>query len=339
VQHVLGVFWIIDALLALQPTNFTSKLVSGTILGNAENQPEPILGSIVHVAHLIGPYPIELNVAIIVVQLGIGVALLMQRNAKAVLAFSVVWALGVWWIGEGLGGTFSGEATLLVGAPGPALLYALLALVAWPRHQPGASTTVAGAGALGERITRDAWAFLWVGGSLLRVAPFWFAPVYALRADLQLGLNEEPHWIFNLNEALTRAAARAGLPLVIAMALLEATIGIGVFTRWRREFLTVGMVLGAVYWCVGQQFAGLFSGAATDIGTGPLIILLAWTLWPISSARSGARGHHRRKSARTQERIIGGASLGHRRWRLLSGVERAHMQQARDITLSSADRL
>lgn len=291
VQRILGVFWMIDALLQLQPTNFTPNLVFGTILGNAENQPEPILGSIVHVAYLLAPYPVELNVTIIVIQLALSVALLVQRNVKVALACSVLWALGVWWLGEGFGGIFSGEGTLLVGAPGPALLYALLALVAWPRRPPAAAATIAGAGALGERATRQAWGGLWVGGALLRVAPFWFAPVYALHADLQLGLDQEPRWILDLNEALSHAAARAGLPLVIAIALLEAVIGIGVFTpRFRRGFLTAGMVLAAAYWCIGQQFAGLFTGAASDIGTGPLVILLAWSLWPRASTRSAPGG-------------------------------------------------
>jgi hypothetical protein len=282
VRRVLAAFWIIDALLQLQPTNFTPNLVFGTILSNAENQPEPILGSIVHVGQLLGPYPVELNVAIIVIQLAIGVGLLVPRSVKAALTCSVVWALGVWWLGEGFGGIFSGEATLLVGAPGPALLYALLALVAWPRQRTVAPTTAAAAGAVGERATRDAWAVMWIGGALLRVVPFWFPPVYALQADLQSGLNEEPRWIFHLNEALSRAAGRAGLSLVIVIALLEAAIGIGVFTsRYRRGFLTAGMVIAAVYWGVGQQFAGLFAGGATDIGTGPLVILLACTLWPL----------------------------------------------------------
>lgn len=282
VQRILAAFWIIDALLQLQPANFTPNLVFGTILGNAENQPEPILGSIVHVAHLLGPYPVELNLAIIVIQLAIGVGLLVPQSVNAALACSIVWALGVWWFGEGFGGLFSGEATLLVGAPGPALLYALLALVAWPRRRPEAPATVAGAGAVGERATRDAWAVLWIGGALLRVVPFWFSPVYALQADLQTDLNEEPRWIFHLNEALSHAAGRAGLSLVVVIALLETAIGVGVFaSRHRRSFLAAGMALAAIYWVVGQHFARLFTGSPTDIGAGPLVILLAWTLWPI----------------------------------------------------------
>lgn len=114
----LAALWAIDAVLQLQPANFTSGLVFHTILGNAENQPEPIYGSLVTASHLLGPYAIELNGAIIVIQLAIAAGLLWPRTVKPALGASVVWALGVWWLGEGFGGVFAGKATLLVGAPG-----------------------------------------------------------------------------------------------------------------------------------------------------------------------------------------------------------------------------
>ena len=48
------------------------------------------------------------------------------------LAASVVWALGVWWFGEGLGGVLNGVASPLNGAPGAVIIYALLAVLLWP---------------------------------------------------------------------------------------------------------------------------------------------------------------------------------------------------------------
>jgi hypothetical protein len=38
------------------------------------------------------------------------------------------------------------------------------------------------------------------------------------------------------------------------------------------------------YWVVGQQFAGLLTGSATDISSAPLFILMAIALWPGRSA-------------------------------------------------------
>lgn len=278
-QLALAAFWTIDALLQLQPPNFTSGLVLDTILGNAENQPQPISGSLAAASHLLAPHAVALNIAIILVQLLIAAGLVWRRTVKPALAVSVAWALGVWWLGEGFGGIFAGKATLLVGAPGPALLYALLALVAWPAPNR-ASITIAGAGALGERATRRVWVILWVGGAILRAVPFWFPPVYALAGDFQLSLDQEPHWLFEINEKLSRLATSAGLPLVIALAVLEGVIGLGVLTRYRRAFLLLGMIVAGIYWAFGQQFAQLFTGDATDVGAGPLYILLALTLWP-----------------------------------------------------------
>ena len=281
----LAGLWAIDALLQLQPSNFTGQLVYGTILGNAENQPQPIYGSLVTASHLLGPYYLELNLAIIVIQLAIAAGLIWPRTTRAALAVSIPWALGVWWLGEGFGGVFAGKATLLVGAPGAALLYAILALVAWPRLQPVGRSAAAG-GCLGEAGTKAIWALLWTGGASLRVVPFWFAPVYALTGDLQLGLDEEPHWLLELNMRLSRAASSAGLPLVIAMAACEAAIGLGVLTRYRRAALTAGIVVSMLYWAIGQQFAGLFTGTATDLAAGPLFVLLALALWPLVPERA-----------------------------------------------------
>ncbi|MHB1537815.1 MAG: hypothetical protein ACYCUM_08010 [Solirubrobacteraceae bacterium] len=311
VQLTLAAFWIIDALLQSQPPNFTPHLVYATILGNVENQPEPISGSILAAVHVLGPHAVALNVAIVLVELALGAGLLSPRSVKLALACSVAWALGVWWLGEGFGGLFAGEATLLVGAPGAALLYALVAIVAWPVERARART-VAGAGALGEPRALRAWALLWVGGALLRVAPFWFAPVYALQADFQNGLNEEPGWLLHLGESLSRFARNAGLALPIALALLEATIGLGVLlcSRRRRVLLAAGMLLSCLYWVVGEQLGGLLTGRATDLGAAPLYVLLAVTLWPLRGGES--RRTVARRRGQDRRATITGSLVGER---------------------------
>jgi hypothetical protein len=315
VQLALAGFWAIDAVLQLQPANFTRQLVLGTVLGNAENQPQPIYGSLVFAAHVLAPVHVELNLAIVLVEIALACALLRRRQVKVALSLSIVWALGIWWLGEGFGGIFAGRGTLLVGAPGAALLYALLALIAWPTDR-GATGTIAAAGALGERAALSVWALLWTGGAILRIVPFWFPPVYALQGDLQLSLDEEPRWLFHINQTLSHAAAVGGLPLVIAIAVLEAGVGIGVLTRYRRAALTTGIALATIYWAFGQQFAGLLTGSATDIAAGPPFVLLALTLWPRPSHHSppypsppemilaGPRWRRARRNPRPQVQVI-----------------------------------
>ena len=109
-------------------------------------------------------------------------SLLWPRTAKPALALSIAWAWACGGLGEGFGGIFAGKATLLVGAPGPALLYArgarrlATSTPPWGHDSP--------LGTLGDRVTRWSWTF--VGSEApSALAPFWFPPVYALQGDLE----------------------------------------------------------------------------------------------------------------------------------------------------------
>ncbi|MHB1999895.1 MAG: hypothetical protein ACYCSI_06895 [Solirubrobacteraceae bacterium] len=337
IQRALAALWILDALLQLQGRNFSPALVNDTILGNVENQPAPIAASIRAAAHLLEPHHVLLNIAIVSVQLTLGIALLFRASAKPGLACSVVWALGIWWFGEGFGGLLAGEASLLAGAPGAAALYALVAMAIWPSDDTAPSPTpdtavpssasgvsarpsgasgvsarpsgasgvsarprafgaaapkrAADAGLIGTRMLTRIWAALWIGGALLRVAPFWFPPVYALEADLQNGIDREPHWLLLANEALRHIVSAGGLATVIVLAVVEAGIGIGsLLPRRRRAFLFAGAAVALLYWAVGQHYGELFSGSATDVGSGPLFVMLALLLWPLSEPTAQLAG-------------------------------------------------
>lgn len=280
VRLALAGLWAADALLQLQPGNFTSRLVSDTILSNAMSQPEPIRGSIVLAAWLAGPVHVELNIAIVAVQLVIAAGIAWRGTTRVALLASIAWALGVWWLGEGFGGVFGGTATLLVGAPGAAVLYALLALVVLPAERPRPRGRWPHAvRRLSDRASARAWALLWVLGAVLRVVPFWYAPVYALQGDLQIPPDQAPRWLFHLDHGLARLSAHGGLPLVIAIAAIEAAVGLVALTRHRRAALALGIALSVVYWIIGQQFGGITSGAASDVGAAPLYVLLALSLW------------------------------------------------------------
>ena len=64
-------------------------------------------------------HPSVFNAAFASLQLAIGIGLLMRRAVVPALLASIVWALAVWYLGEGLGGLTGSNAALLTGAPGP----------------------------------------------------------------------------------------------------------------------------------------------------------------------------------------------------------------------------
>jgi hypothetical protein len=74
------------------------------------------------------------------------------------------------------------------------------------------------------------------------------------------------------------------LAISVALALLEAAIGVGVFLGSRaRLFLLLGIGVSLAFWAVGQSFGELFSGTSTDPNAAPLYVLLALALIPTAS--------------------------------------------------------
>ena len=74
------------------------------------------------------------NAVFATAQLALAAGLPCRLAVKAALAATIVWSVAVWWLGESLGGIFTGAASPLSGAPGAVILYALVAILAWPSH-------------------------------------------------------------------------------------------------------------------------------------------------------------------------------------------------------------
>ena len=51
--------------------------------------------------------------------------------AHPTLAASIMWAVLVWWLGEGLGRLFAGPVMPIMGLPGAVVLYAFIAVLLW----------------------------------------------------------------------------------------------------------------------------------------------------------------------------------------------------------------
>jgi hypothetical protein len=266
----LGVLWLIDGLLQLQPFMWTRKFGSGTLASAAEGQPVVVAAPVRLWARWVAAHPFGFNLVFVAAQLAIGVGLLLARSPsrrRLFCAASLAWALGVWALGEGLGGLLGGSATLAVGAPGAALLYAIVSVAAWPSTRPP------------DAWLPRAWAAVWVTGAVLQLLPgqvtgtglgaqvemaSMMSPGVLARPELHLAL-----WLAAL--PVTAAALLAG-----GLAAGFAWIGLAALgPRRRRSALLVGSGAMAVFWVIAQGFGGLSTAAATDPGSAPVLVLLA----------------------------------------------------------------
>ena len=147
------------------------------------------------------------------VQLLIGIGFLVPRTPRAAVVASVAWAGGVWFLGEGLGGLAGSSASMLTGAPGAALLYAVLALAAWPRS-PGVR-----AGA--PRWFVAVWAALWTGlGGLALLPANRSAGLVAAQVRGSVGM--VPPWLGHIDTVTAAATLRLG-PVAVVLLVSNAT--------------------------------------------------------------------------------------------------------------------
>ncbi|MBV8221604.1 MAG: hypothetical protein JO325_24330 [Solirubrobacterales bacterium] len=271
--------WLIDGALQLQPFMFGRGFVTQIIAPNEVDQPGFFAGPIRLAAHLIEPRMVMFNLFAATIQLLIGIGLIYRPTVKAALLTSFGWALGIWWIGEGLGGLFTGHASPLTGAPGAALLYLLAGLIAWPRDRSRTATTAAG-GLLGERGARIAWALLWLG-----FAALWLLPANRSDTAVHDAIANAPsgsRWLSSIESTAAAAAAGHGVPIALSAAILSAAIGLAVLlAACPKPTLVLSTAIALGYFVVGQGLGGVLTGSGTDPGTGPLIALLAVSIYPL----------------------------------------------------------
>ena len=278
-QIALGVLWLLDGALQVQPFMFTSGFARDVIAPAASGQPPLVATPVSWAAHLIGSNPPVFNAAFAAAQLLIGLGLLMRATARVALGASIAWALSVWYLGEGLSGLASAHASLLTGAPGSALLYAGLAAAAWPRP-----------GSVGRRPARwlpIAWAAIWASGAVLELLPGQIGGD-AIAAAIRSEAVGAPGWLAGVASWLARLAAHTGMVAVAAIVGAEVAVGAFALTRpARAAALATGAALSVAFWVAGQDLGQLYSGRATDPNTGPLLVLMAASLWPLGGEYDG----------------------------------------------------
>jgi cytochrome oxidase Cu insertion factor (SCO1/SenC/PrrC family) len=140
-----GVLWLFDGILQLQPA-MPAGLADQVIKPAAAGSPDWVQSLVNWAATLWDYHPVTAAASAVWIQIGIGLALLLAPRglwSRLAALSGVGWGLIVWAFGEAFGGIFAPGSSLLFGAPGGALLYAVAgALVAlpdrtWRRRSPG----------------------------------------------------------------------------------------------------------------------------------------------------------------------------------------------------------
>jgi hypothetical protein len=290
-QFGLGLLWLLDGALQCQSFMFTRAFGRTVIKPAGAGQPAVVAHSVHWAASLIVAHPVLTNTGFAAIQLCLGLGMLSRRSVRLALLGTVVWGVAVWWLGEGIGGLTTG-ATLLTGAPGAALLYAVVAVLAWPGRGGDSSIPP-------SLLAVPAWFALWAMGAGMQLAAgndsgMSFASMFA-DAGRDAG-----GWIGHIDAHLAQlqisnlvVAAVIGVEVVIAMWAL-------VPGRARQAAAVIGAVFGLASWLLVQGLGDLTSGEATDPNTGPLIILMALAVLGVASApwRNDLRRHAGRPTVR-----------------------------------------
>jgi hypothetical protein len=323
-QLALAGCWLLDAVLQYQPAMF-SRAFSDMLGGTAAGNPSVIARPITWDANLVGHHLVPLNTVFATVQLLLGLGIAFRPTVRPALAASIAWAIGVWWLGEGLGGVLSGTASPLNGAPGAVILYALLAVLLWPSDRlrwpsdrlrwpsdqlpwPGSRSTAApfaAAKAVPAAVARALWLVLWLSLGYFSLTPANRAP-RAMSAAITSMASGEPRWLTALDSRAATLIGSHGLAASVALATACAVIAVGVYLPRRAAIaaLLLALAVATAIWVFGQALGAILVGGATDPNSGPLLALLALAYWPPAPARS--RGRHRRRSRRQYTVAAGG---------------------------------
>jgi hypothetical protein len=287
-EVALGALWLFDGLLQFQPFMFTKEFFAAILGMSNMGLPGPVASADHRVASILVAHPAVWNALFACLQVTLGLGLMYKRSARLALAVSIPWALGVWMIGEGFGGLFMGGTSLLDGAPGPAVLYAIIALLVWPALPPGVH----------DGLGRGAWLLTWAGSALLELQTVNHAPGVPA-AQIANGRFDEPGWLAWLNSSVGHLIGRHGTEFAAGLGAAGVLVGLGVL--WpgsRRSALAAGIVLATAMGVVGQDLGAIATGHGTDPGTGPLLVLLALALWPFEGAANTAQAATRTSTFR-----------------------------------------
>src|ERR1700722_381758 len=286
-QLALAGIWMLDAGLQYQSLMYT-KGFGQMLAESASGNPSVIARPITWDAALVEHHLMLINTTFATIQLVIGLGIAFRPAVRYALALSVAWSAGVWWFGEGLGGVLSGTASPLNGAPGAVIVYALLAVLLWPADRDALAPFTA-ARAVGAGVARGLWLVLWLSLAYFALTPANRAPqaVSGMISGMEGG---NPGWLAALDRGAASLVSGQGLTASAALAVAFILVAAGAYlpAPAARATLALAIAVALVIWVFGQAFGMIMAGGATDPNSGPLLVLLAVSYWPLAAAEGKA---------------------------------------------------
>ena len=303
-QLVLATVWLLDAVLQLQPFMFTrgANGFSGMLNSLAPGNPGWIEHSITWNASNVDHNPVLSDSLFALVQFLIAFGIVWKRSLKPALALSIVWAISVWWFGEGLGNITHGGATPFGGGPGAVLFYALLAVLLWPSE--GSDLPFVAARTVGVTAAKAIWTLVWGILAVLSVVGSGRSP-QALH-NLVAAYSGQPGWLAHIDRATASMFLHHGTPAAVLLAFVCVLVAVGVYLppQFARFTLVLGIVAFVFIWVATENFGGILAGGATDPNSGPLVILVALTYWPLTMGGATPDRRSSKRRAQLKEAVV-----------------------------------
>ncbi len=286
-RRIVGLLWLAVGLLQLQPQMFTMNMVNGVMKPTVQGQPAAIAASLNWIIAVTTDHLVLINLMIALIQIALGILLLSGLWVRATVIASIVWALVVWYGGEGMSMLLTGQASILTGAPGAVLLYPLLGLLIYPRTENPEEGL----------IPRSAFhwflAAFWFFAALLQLQPYWWGSGQISQTLSALvgmgGLNG--FLVDPILKGLSSATAPAEIPtnIVLIVVFLGLGVALSVVKEERlRPVLVASIVVSLVIW-VGEGFGMIFTGMATDFNSGLLLVIMTLACWPLAQQAHAVR--------------------------------------------------
>jgi len=278
-----GILWVFDGILQAQP-QMAGGLPQEVIKPAAATSPAWVQHLVNWGGSIWTYHPIQAGAATVWIQVGIGMWLIFApRGWSSRLAglASVGWGLVVWAFGEAFGGIFAPGLTVLFGAPGAVLIYAVAgALVALPERAWESPRT--------GRLTLAGTGVFFLGMALLQAWPgrgFWQGTAGGQASGLagmvqSMAGTSQPHVLASIVSAFGNFTAAHGFAVNLVAVIVLAAIGAAFClsalrgdARPARSAVLVAAVFCLADWVLIEDL-GFLGGLGTDPNSMiPLILL------------------------------------------------------------------